>query len=170
MCWRKLAVNLTPLHPHKASFIQPCPSLWQNSYWLQMDLDRVYEWHDLQEVLAVWTNVHFFQCHLWHLTNQMSPETRQGLTGKCQIETWIVTADAKHLFSPSHFSGNSPRPGLMCSFFTSQPRGCLNRELLLGSAGLGGTSYCPSLQYPARSSHPVAGGAQCWVFIFFLDR
>lgn len=102
--------------------------------------------------------------------NQLSPEIRQGLTGKCQGETWIVTAGAKHLLNHSHFSGDSPRAGLTCSLFTSQPRGCPNRELLLGSAGVGGTSYCPSLLYPARSPCPVAGGAQCWVFVCFLDR
>lgn len=170
MCWRKVVVNLIPLHPHKPSLIQPCPNLWQNSYWLQMDLDRVYVLHDLQDVLAAWTNVHLFHCHLWHLANQLSPEIRQGLTGKCQGETWIVTAGAKHLLSHSLFSGDSPRAGLTCSLFTSQTKGCPNRELLLGSAGVGGTSYCPSLLYPARSSCPVAGGVQCWVFVCFLDR
>lgn len=108
MCWRKVVVNLIPLHPHKPSFIQPCPNLWQNSYWLQMDLDRVYVLHDLQDVLAAWTNVHLFHCHLWHLANQLSPEIRQGLTGKCQGETWIVTAGAKHLLSHSLFSGTLP--------------------------------------------------------------
>lgn len=135
-----------------------------------MDLDGVYEQHDLQDVLAAWTNVHLFQCHLWHLTNQLSPETRQDLTGKCQAEIWIVTAVSKHLFSHSHFPGTFPWAELTWSLFTSQPKDSPNRELLLGSAGVGGTSYCPFLQDPASSSCPVAGGAQSWVFVCFLDR
>lgn len=92
-----------------------------------MDLDRVYEPHNLQDVLTAWTNGHLLQCHLRHLTNWLSRGARQGLTGKRQMETWIVTAAARQLFGRAVSQGAFPRAALTLLLFTSQPRGYLSR-------------------------------------------
>lgn len=117
-----------------------------------MNLDWVYEPHNLQDVLAAWTNVHLFQCHLWRLTNRLSPGARQGLTGKRQMETWTVTAAAKQLFGHSHFSGSLPWSSTRaCSSSPSwggtQAQGCLEGQLEHKEAAECSSSYHPTSSF-----------------------
>lgn len=65
-----------------------CLSPWQNSHWLQMGLDWVYEPHHLQDVGAAWTNAHLFRCHLWLLINWLSPRARQSPADKPHGVHW----------------------------------------------------------------------------------
>lgn len=65
-----------------------CLSPWQNSHWLQMGLDWVYEPHHLQDVGAAWTNARLFRCHLWLLINWLSPRARQSPADKPHGVHW----------------------------------------------------------------------------------
>lgn len=119
-----------------------------------MNLDWVYEPHNLQDVLAAWTNVHLFQCHLWRLTNRLSPGARQGLTGKRQMETWTVTAAAKQLFGHSHFSGSLPWSSTRAcssspSWGRTQAQECLEGQLEHKEA-----AECSSSHHPTSSFTP----------------
>lgn len=170
MCWRKGSCKSRFSTLTQAKF-DPAPSLWQKPHWLQMDLDRVYEPHNIQDVLAACTNVHLFQCHLRHLTNRLSP----GGWGRAREANANWKPGLLLLLQSSSSDlgvsqGALPGAALTCLLFISQPRGYPSRGVLLGSAGVGGSSWLPIHALPCWVLTPMAGGGQWWVFICFLDR